>query len=94
MLKINKDTKIIPRIEGQISNFGLTFGERESLVKVDIECYVLADQLNDLDNAHEVVFQLKMPNYRRVNNSNSYCGSGEFVLSKDDINRLSKYLNL
>lgn len=94
MLKINKDTKIIPRIEGQISNFGLTFGERESLVKVDIECYVLADQLNDLDNAHEVVFQLKMPNYRRVNNSNSYCGSGEFVLSKDDINRLSKYCKI
>lgn len=92
MLRINSNTKIIPRIEGQISNLGLTFGERESLVKVDIECYVLADQLYDLDDAHEVVFQLKMPNHRRVNNSNIYCGSGEVILSKDDIDRLSKYI--
>ena len=90
MLRINSNTKSIPRLEGQMTELGFNFEGRDcSPVKVTIECYVDAEQLNDFDgNANEVVFQLKMPHYKMNVNYNVNDRSGEVILTKSDLENI------
>lgn len=65
MLQINSKKKSVPVVEGQMTELGFSFGDRYySPVKITIECYVDAEQLNDFDNdTDEAVFRLRMPRY-------------------------------
>lgn len=65
MLQINSKKKSVPVVEGQMTELGFNFeGRNCSQVKVTIECYVDAEQLNDFDgDTYEAVFRLRMPRY-------------------------------